>query len=486
MRLRTKLSIVLAMLVSTLVTNVGLSVWSIRFLEKELSAPLHSMQSVMLRLHQIKRSGEREIDLVADLVGGSQTDEILQVSDQISEAEVEARILLDELESLPGVMLRSGVNAVKNLKGRSTDINRFNDQWSASLSDSDARILIAQIDARHELIERIEGRILEDARLAADFGDSLRTRVYSSILVTLVGALTIGVLMVLFIRGWIFTPIEQLRAGASRMAMGNFGQPIDVQSADELGQLSGEFNRMGVLIQAMQEQKIESERLSAIGEMAQRTAHNFRTPLAGIRALSETTRDELEEDSDLRDFQSRIISTVDRFEIWLNDMLRTSSPLNLEMIEFSPHELIESIVGAHRAAAESKDLVIALTDDSTSGLAKGDTHHLGHAITAVLSNAIDFAPGSSTIEVRIGSDVVEGVGYWTLKISNDGPMIPTDLHRSIFRPYFTTRPTGTGIGLAMSHRVVHQHSGRIEVESPLNATAETGCAFLMLIPMGLG
>jgi len=471
------------MLVITLAANVAMSVWSIRFLERELSLPLRSMQSVMQRLHDIKRAGEGEIDLIKEAVNPDSSSDLVQASELLQMAERDIAEWLSELETLPGVMIQSGITTVKNLQKRSGHIREINSKWIASGNRSDARLLIGQIDTRHELIERIEGQILEDARLSSDFGDSLRARIYSIVLVTLIGALAISVLMVLYIRRWIFTPIEQLREGAQRMSTGNFSRPIQVQTNDELGQLSDEFNRMGVLIQEMQSQKIESERLAAMGEMAQRTVHNFRTPLAGIRALSETTLMELDDDSELCEFQRRIISTVDRFELWLQEMLRSSAPLELIIAPIDPYKIVNSVVEAHRAASDSKGLTLNLTVDSKPELALGDVHHLEHAITAVLSNAIDFAPSSSSIEVELGECVEKDSCYWTLRISNTGPAIPTDLHRAIFRPYFTTRQRGTGIGLAMTYRVVTQHDGKIEVQSPLNADEMTGCAFIIRIPV---
>lgn len=473
------------MLMFTLVANVALSVWSIRFLESELSTPLRSMESVMQRLYEIKRAGESEIDLLYKAINSPNANSLTfqETTQRITETEAHTSQMLDELEALPSTMLRSGITTIQNLRSRANRIEQINTRWAKSGSPDDGMLLIRIIDTRHELIERVEGRILDDTQLATSFGQGLKSRIYSILLVTLVGALAIGLLMVIFIRRWVISPIEHLRAGAERMAMGDFGHPIHVHSNDELGQLSDEFNRMGVLIQEMQARQIEQERLSAMGEMAQRTVHNFRTPLAGIRALSETTMSELEPGTELHDFQSRIISTVDRFEVWLKEMLRTSAPLELSITQLDPVQLVRSVVDAHQAAAESKNQSIELIYNPATINAKGDAHHLEHAMTSVLSNAIEFAPEGSTIQVEIQESTDNPEHYWTLRISNMGAMIPPDLHRSIFRPYFTTRPSGTGIGLAMTKRVVDQHAGQIGVESPLDAQNETGCAFTIRIPM---
>jgi len=444
----------------------------------------------MQRLHHIKRAGESEIDLLSqallDIQSKSSAQQTSIISDTISSislTESQTLAMLDELESLPSVMLRSGITTIENMRARTVLINHANERWADSLSLEDGQRLIQLIDTRHELIERIEGRILDDAQLAANFGDSLKTRMYSIILVTLIGALAIGLLMVLFIRRWVFSPIEQLRAGAHRMAQGDFGQPIDVQTNDELGQLSDEFNRMGILIQEMQEQKIEQERLAAMGEMAQRTVHNLRTPLAGIRALSETTLDELGPDSDLRDLQSRIVQTVDRFELWLKEMLRTSTPLELHLNAYSPIDLVHQVIEAHQSAAESTGIKLELNTIDPPLSAIGDAHHLEHAITAILSNAIEYAPDSTPVSITLDKATDNQGEYWTLLIANEGPMIPQDLHRTIFRPYFTTRQSGTGIGLAMCQRVIHQHHGLIDLKSPVKDAQQSGCAFTLTIPV---
>jgi len=484
MRLRSKLSIVLALLVTTLAANLALSMWNIRFLERELSEPLLSMQSVMKRLHRMKRIGETETDLILHAIASTDqpTDQPHSVNQTIQQLEQQSIDYLQELDQLAGVMLRSGVTTTENLRARSKQIATLNTRWESTSNPNDAKSLIELIDQRHELIELIEGQILNDAQLAADFGKEMKSRTNLILLVTLMGALTIALLMVMFIRKWILSPIDQLRDGASRIGQGNYTSPIKVHTNDELGQLSTEFNQMGVLIQEMQEQRIEQGRLAAMGEMTERTVHNFRTPLASIRALSEVVLDELQAGTDAHDFQQRIIATVDRFEIKLKDMLRASSPLELVLSEYNPSQLVDAVLADHQGAAQSKGLNITLITHTTPGTSIGDTQHLSQAITSILSNAVEFAPQGSTITMDLDQQTIESELYWTLRIANQGPLIPQDLHRSIFRPYFTTRRSGTGIGLAITQKVIDQHRGRISVDSPLDDSQSMGCAFTMLIP----
>jgi len=495
MSLRLKFTIILALLVTTLVLNVVLSVWSIRFLEQELAWPLRSAQPVLSSLHQIKRFGEQEL---AELGVGRVDPEFNQDRPShastpeergrhILEIEELASSELDKLKQTPTVAMRSGVSTTDNLRARSNEIKALMHAWITldSTSDQSAQTsaafdqLVNHIELRHELIERIEGRILQDAKLATNYGARLNLVVFSIIGVSVTGALASLAYAIVLLRRWILEPIKQLREGARLLGQGEFEHQIVINTGDELGQLGEEFNTMSSLILAMQDQRIEQERMAAMGEMAQRTVHNLRTPLAGIRALAETTKDELAPDSDLHQFQNRILDTVDRFETWLQGMLRVSAPLSIEHIPYVPSELIANVVRAHQDAADAQQITIRVENSGTPDRAIGDPHHLEHALTALLSNAIEFSAQSSSIEIALNS--AQNGRYWTARITDQGPGIDPDLHLSIFRPYFTTRKSGTGIGLAMVKRIIDQHQGTVTVQSPIDPDSASGTAFMISV-----
>jgi len=485
MSLRTKFSIVLALLVLTLAINVALSIWSLRFLERELAWPLRSAQPVLAGLHQIKRYGEQEAsdlgvgrsNMIELVEQKSKYPDVLAIGPMVLDSEEAVGAELTRLEKLPTILVRSGVSTTQNLRDRSDLILHQTTIWIQSGSKEDYTKLIGEIESRHELIERVEGRILQDAQLAADYGEKLTFVVLSIIVVSMGGALCSVIYSGILLRRWILEPVGKLREGAKRFGRGEFEHHIEIKSEDELGQLGVEFNHMSSLIQTMQDERIEQERMAAVGEMAQRTVHNLRTPLAGIRALAETTKSELDPGSDLHDLQDRILSTVDRFEIWLQGMLRVSSPLAIEYHTYSPAQIIANLVAAHQDAGSTKRVRLVVSDHQSPDQCIGDPHHLEHALTAILSNAIDFSPSDSSISIELGSDG----DYWTAKITDHGAGIDPDLQVSIFRPYFTTRQSGTGIGLAMVKRIIEQHQGTVAVESPVDPVSGSGSAFLVRI-----
>jgi len=485
MSLRTKFSIVLALLVFTLAINVALSIWSLRFLERELAWPLRSAQPVLASMHQIKRMGEQEAaelgigrtGVSVRIEGGWKMPDATSAGARVVEIEKGIGEELAKLESLPTVLVRSGVSTTQNLRDRSNEILKVAEGWMGSGDTQVYEQLVDRIELRHELIERVEGRILQDAELAASYGQKLTIVILSIIVVSVAGALASAIFAGVLIRRWIIGPVGELREGARRFGRGEFEHRIEIRTSDELGQLGEEFNHMSSLIKAMQDERVERERMAAVGEMAQRTVHNLRTPLAGIRALAETTKGELDPNSDLHEIQDRILSTVDRFELWLQGMLRVSSPLELAHCAYQPGKLVEGVVESHRDAARSKGVEIVVHDLGVPESAIGDPHHLEHAFTALLSNAIDFSPENEAIELELGS---EG-DYWTASIRDHGCGIDPDLHVAIFRPYFTTRQSGTGIGLAMVKRIITQHLGSVDVESPVDPVSASGTAFMVRI-----
>lgn len=481
MNLRNKFVLAQLLLGLTLAVNVGATVWGLRFLDRELAWPLRSVQSVMSGLHEIKRSGEAQADIVrAPAAVGVDPRTAFFTEQQAVHA------MLDRLDALPSVSVRSGVSTARNLRSRTDRIGEMAERWFAGRSPGERDALLGALDERHELIERVEGRILDDASLAVDHGRRLELLMAIVVSVSVVGAAAIAVLISLLVRRWILVPIEHLRVGAEQLAKGDFEHRIGLATDDELGRLGREFDQMAGTIQRMQDERIERERLAAIGEMSRRIVHNLRTPLAGIRGLAEITKSELQPGSDLLEVQDRIIASVDRFEGWLQSLLRSSTPISLHTRAFDPAKLVRAVIESHTDAARARSVGLRFEPDNLPGTVCADPHHLEHALTALVSNAIEFSPPGSDIRLVGGSDG----GYWTLEVIDSGPGIPEHLHASVFRPYFTTRPSGTGIGLAIVKQVSEQHGGSVAIRSPADHAQESsnavGTAFKVRLPVDAG
>ncbi len=469
--------------------NVGTAWWAIRSLERELTWPLNSMQTVLDGLREARSGVERQAEAIGLLRGAGGARVMPETANPEARAafdqacdEVEARF--EALEALPTFQLRSGVSTTRNLRERMGRIRDLGDDWfggNTSVGDE----LGSQVVRMLELIDRVQGRIITDAALAVDFGEDLRRSVLFVLGISVLITLVCVALGVLFVRRWVLRPVDRLRAAALRYASGDLSHRVNVTGRDELSTLGAEFNVMAETITSMQRERVERERLAAVGEMARRIVHNLRSPLAGIRSLAEVSRQEADEGSDIREAQTRIVSTVDRFEVWLQDMLRASAPLELEPSACEPRRWLRDVVDAQQATAEGKGVSIELDDSRAPGSAVFDRRHLEHALVALIANAIEATDQGGRVGVGVFSD--EAGGRWSVRVADQGPGVGEGEAERIFRPYYTTKAGGTGIGLALAQRVARQHGGEIRVANrPGPPQGPGGAEFVVDLPLDAG
>jgi len=274
----------------------------------------------------------------------------------------------------------------------------------------------------------------------------------------------------LLIRRWVLQPVEALRVATREIAGGNFAHRVDVRTDDELGQLGTEVNQMSATIVDMQARLVDTERLAAAGEMVARVAHNIRNPLAGIRGLAEGTAHRAGDDNGMVENQRRIIESVDRFEQWLRKLQQDVSPLRLQPAEVDVDALVHNVSTALQPMADRRGVAIDLHIDPAARHVCIDGVHFEQALVALLTNAIQASGKGQRVTVSIGPMPDED-GKWKLAVEDHGEGVPDDVADRIFEPYFTTKPDGTGLGLAMANKVIRIHGGRMSLKSsPGNGT----------------
>ncbi len=490
MSLQIKFLVLLAALALAVGMSIGVSLWSLRVLERELADPLQSTQQVMQGLFLAKRGLGDQAGALGYLRGlaapaGTEGEALEQGRrERFERASEVVATNLDTLESLDSYRVRSGPSVSRNLRARAERTRELGRRWFDGARDVEDELAF-EIAQTHELIERMEGRLIEDTALTADFGKDLRQRVLVVMAFAAALAVSCVLLGVLFVRRWVIAPVAELRVATAMFAQGRLDHRIPVRGRDELGRLSAEVNQMAGAVEQMQRERVERERLAAVGEMLRRIVHNVRSPLAGIRSLAETTRDELPEASDLRPIQGRIVSTVDRFEVWLRELLRATAPLSLE---FSEHDVSVWAPGAlesQHAAGEGRGVRLETDLVEAPPSARFDGRHLEHALVAVVANAIEASDRGSTVRVRVLSD--QEAGSWTIEVSDEGSGIDPEILDRIFTPSFTTKATGTGIGLASAQAVVRGHGGSIRAENRVDEARDvTGAVFCISLPLDAG
>jgi len=493
----------------------GSAFWSFSLLQSEVVAPFQSTAEILTRLTRIKRGLETQSTTLLNPESGTESGSgtgsdagdrpdtrvhgvrglrwtppgSAPMDRDRPRFEQEATLIrsrIDELENDPWFTQRIGAVTAQALRRRSIDALDRGLAWYDT-GDQDSRTeAVNEMFELHEMIELLESRILDDADLAVAFTGRLEDRLLVVIGLALVIAGVMSALSYVLFRRWITVPVSRLRSAAIQIGAGDFEHRIPITGRDELAELSHEINEMASTIVIMQEERVERERLAATGELIRQLSHNLRNPLSGIRGVAEITERKLPEDSPLRENLDRIIGSVDRLDLWLRDLLSTTSPISVAPETHRPKQWLTDVATAHQPMADHKSVRLALDLDSAPETAIFDRRRLEQAITAIVTNAIQATPSGGC--VTITADHVRESGRWRIIISDTGPGVPPELHEKIFRAHFTTKPDGSGIGLASAMQVVRAHGGKLGVNNGSESGGSTdrgrpGAVFTIRLPV---
>jgi signal transduction histidine kinase len=224
-------------------------------------------------------------------------------------------------------------------------------------------------------------------------------------------------------------------------------------------------------VKRLQEQVELRERLTALGEMSAGIAHELRNPMAviaGYLALV-SKKSAAPEQKIIRD----VVTEINGMNRIIDDLLTFARPASLNRVRINIRELIEGCV-ANVLQAKGGDARTRTVLDLPNLDVSLDEVLMRQALTNLVQNAVEAMPEGGTLTIRGMSTGRE----LSLTITDTGCGIPRDAFKKIFLPFFTTKDTGVGLGLALVHKIVLSHGGRIDVQS----NEERGTTFRVILP----
>ncbi len=229
---------------------------------------------------------------------------------------------------------------------------------------------------------------------------------------------------------------------------------------------------------AVQSRLIETERMATLGEVTAGLAHEIRNPLATIGGFARRLHRKLEDDFPYKNYASIVIREVDRLEALLGDVLAYSKqvPPSLEVCRIDT--LVRDMVDIYREDFQDKQIAIEVRLSADPPAIEADSQQLKQVFINLFANAMQAMPNGGTLTVQLEPwprDEGDGV---VITISDTGGGVPQEVVENIFNPFFTTKQEGTGLGLALSKRVIEGHGGTIEV---VNREGE-GVTFILRLP----
>jgi PAS domain S-box-containing protein len=223
-------------------------------------------------------------------------------------------------------------------------------------------------------------------------------------------------------------------------------------------------------VKRLQEQMELKERLTALGEMSAGIAHELRNPMAVISGYLNLLSKKIDpaNQSIIRDITSEI-NGMNRI---IGDLLTFARPASLNRVTVNIKELIEGCLSNVLQAkdADKKIMTVLSLNDMEALLDEG---LMRQALNNLFQNAVEAMPDGGTLTVD-----AHGGRNLTVTVADTGTGVPQDTIKKIFLPFFTTKDKGVGLGLALVHKIVLSHGGRLEVKS----TQGNGTAFTVIIP----
>ncbi len=281
-------------------------------------------------------------------------------------------------------------------------------------------------------------------------------------------------------------PVQSLLDGAIAIGKGDLSHRVTVTRASgELARLGAEFNHMAEQLAAQRaalaretEERLElerklrhSERLAAVGRLAAGVAHEVGAPLHVIDGRAKQLLERHDAPLERRQRNLTIIRTqTERIARLVRQMLNLSRPYNLQRQRVKLRELLGEVIEAVELSAARNDvkieLVCAPTATEEELTVEIDAGLILQALMNICQNAIQAMPNGGQLKLECQTDHSRGESSprVVIKVSDTGPGIPPEHLEHIFDPFFTTKDIthGTGLGLAVSSRIVQEHGGQLE------------------------
>ncbi len=363
----------------------------------------------------------------------------------------------------------------------------------------DSMIAVAYKDQRHSsmLLPFNLDRSLKDIEIKEDTvlpiyhlrvpvrGDNLETAGFLRLCITkeafnrtlvsarrniyLIGAaiIFIGIMLGLMAARNILKPILILNEGVKQVGEGELGVEVPVIGMGEIKELAGSFNKMSVklkelvdAIRSAQKNLVRTEKLYAIGEFSAGVAHEIRNPLTSIKMLFQTvkSRKETMSQQDIEVIEKEI-NRIDRI---IQSFLAFARPEKIEMSEVNIKNVLDDVITITKPKMSQCEIKLQQTLPPELPNIHGNFDALKQVFLNLVLNAIQAMDKNGG---TLGIEALTADGALSIIIKDTGMGIPDKYLKKVFDPFFTTKKDGTGMGLALTHNIVNDHSGSIDIES---------------------
>ncbi len=265
-------------------------------------------------------------------------------------------------------------------------------------------------------------------------------------------------------------PLQRLVDTMRRAEAGDLGVRADEGRPDELGIAARGFDATLAALRRSQaeleafyrERMVRADRFAAVGEIATGLAHEIKNPLAGLSGALELLEEDLSKDPHQAEVVGEMRHQVKRLTHTMESLLSFARPAKAKLRSTDVNGTIEKVLFLINQQCRGSCVTIDAQLGSSVPPVLADPFQLEQVILNICLNACQAMNGGGSLSVRSRA----GQGNVLIEIEDTGPGIPAELRAQVFKPFFTTKREGNGLGLAISARIVAEHGGHIGYRCP--------------------
>lgn len=356
----------------------------------------------------------------------------------------------------------------------------------------------------HGKNQKVLGLIEADLSLAI-LDKSIKQQGIAITVYVLAFLFVISVVLCTILWNLVSTPVSLLSKGMERVAGGDLDYQLAIDRKDEMGDLARAFNAMTAdlkkaknelmdwgntlekkveekteAIHRAQAQLIHSEKLASLGRMAAGVAHEINSPLTGIVTFGHLLQKNFKPGTQEYEDITVIIDQANRCSTIIKGLLGFARASAADKAATNINDVLNSSLNIVRNKADFFNIKLVTEYAPDLARVKADASQLQQVFLNMIMNAADALEGKGSLTV-VTKNIMEGsVPYVEIEFRDSGPGISEDSLEKLFEPFFTTKPVGkgTGLGLAVSHGIIQDHGGKINVKTRLGE----GTSFFIKLP----
>jgi len=276
---------------------------------------------------------------------------------------------------------------------------------------------------------------------------------------------------------------DRLRARGHEVSVSASCAPVH----DQQGELRGAVLVLHdlTLERALDTTTRRADQLAALGSVALGLAHEIRNPLGGIKGAAQLLRVNLSDPAQVQ-ATDVIIREVDRLDGLVEQLRGLGTPPRLQLAPQNIHRILNDVLALQRQAPDWGQIVLRTEFDPSLPEVLGDRAQLTQVFLNLVRNAVESLSGHGELTVSTRIETRYHVRrrsqrnqFLSVVVMDDGPGVPEDVQSHLFSPFFTTKARGTGLGLAVCHRIVAEHGGIIAHEP----RPGRGARFVVTLPV---